>query len=132
MRKLTELCRRACTSATRSARHDVRGAPQARLQEELRIIETLGLPGFFLLHHDMLELAREVAVEVRGPDTRPGAAAAGPGPGLERLLDRLLPDRALARRPDRQRAADRALPQRGADRRCPTSTSTSRATSARS
>ena len=38
----------------------------ARLGEELRIIEKLGLAGFFLLHHDMLELAREVAVEVRG------------------------------------------------------------------
>jgi error-prone DNA polymerase len=39
----------------------------ARLEEELRVIDTLGLAGFFLLHHDMVELAREVAVEVRGP-----------------------------------------------------------------
>ena len=46
---------------------------------------------------------------------RAGAAAAGAGPRLERVLDRLLPHRALARGPDRQRAADRALPQRGAD-----------------
>src|SRR5207302_4487785 len=40
-----------------------------RLEEELRVIEALGLAGFFLLHRDLLELAREVAVEVRGPDT---------------------------------------------------------------
>ncbi len=37
-----------------------------RLQQELRIIDKLGLAGFFVLHHEMLELAREVAVEVRG------------------------------------------------------------------
>lgn len=38
----------------------------ARLDEELRIIDSLGLAGFFLLHHEILQLAREVAVEVRG------------------------------------------------------------------
>ncbi len=34
----------------------------ARLEEELRVIDQLGLAGFFLLHRDLLELAREVAV----------------------------------------------------------------------
>ncbi len=38
----------------------------ARLEEELRVIDELGLAGFFVLHRDLLELAREVAVEVRG------------------------------------------------------------------
>src|SRR5205807_8742361 len=52
-----------------------------RLREELRIIEALGLPGFFLLHHDMLELAREVAVEVRGPDTARALLPPGRGRG---------------------------------------------------
>jgi error-prone DNA polymerase len=42
---------------------------QRRLEEELRVIASLGLSGFFLLHYDMLELAREVAAEVRGPDS---------------------------------------------------------------
>ena len=56
----------------------------ARLEEELRVIERLGLAGFFLLHHDMLELAREVAVEVRGPDTRPRAPAARRAGGAPR------------------------------------------------
>jgi error-prone DNA polymerase len=40
-----------------------------RLAEELRVIRSLGLSGFFLLHHDMLELAREVAAEVRGAES---------------------------------------------------------------
>jgi error-prone DNA polymerase len=59
----------------------LREAATARLQEELRIIEALGLPGFFLLHHDMLELAREVAVEVRGPDTARALLPPGRGRG---------------------------------------------------
>jgi error-prone DNA polymerase len=44
----------------------VRDEAVARLEQELRIIEKLNLAGFFVLHHEMLELAREVAVEVRG------------------------------------------------------------------
>jgi error-prone DNA polymerase len=39
---------------------------ERRLREELGVIRHLGLSGFFLLHRDLLELAREVAVEVRG------------------------------------------------------------------
>src|SRR5581483_4465497 len=38
-----------------------------RLEEELRLIAALGLSGFFLLHWEVLELARRIAVEVRGP-----------------------------------------------------------------
>ena len=34
-----------------------------------RLIERLGLAGFFLLHHEVLELARECALEVRGRDS---------------------------------------------------------------
>jgi error-prone DNA polymerase len=53
----------------------------ARLQEELRIIEHLALPGFFLLHHQILELAREVAVQVRGPGTARALLPPGRGRG---------------------------------------------------
>jgi error-prone DNA polymerase len=42
-------------------------AARQRLEEELRVIDALGLSGFFLLHHELLCLAREVALEVRGP-----------------------------------------------------------------
>ncbi len=52
-----------------------------RLDEELRVIDGLGLAGFFLLHHDMLELAREVAIEVRGPDTARALLPPGRGRG---------------------------------------------------
>jgi len=38
----------------------------ARLEEELRIIRRHNLGGFFLLYRDLLDLAREVAAEVRG------------------------------------------------------------------
>ncbi|HEY7706366.1 MAG TPA: DNA polymerase III subunit alpha, partial [Gaiellaceae bacterium] len=40
---------------------------RARLEQELRLIDELGLAGFFLLHWEVLELAREIALEVRGP-----------------------------------------------------------------
>jgi error-prone DNA polymerase len=39
---------------------------RARLAEELAVIRRHGLSGFFLLHRDVLELARQVASEVRG------------------------------------------------------------------
>ena len=45
------------------------------------MIDALGLPGFFLLHRDMLELAREVAVEVRGPDSARALLPPGRGRG---------------------------------------------------
>jgi error-prone DNA polymerase len=72
-------------------RHDARyGAPAgraalreaaARLEEELRIIDALGLAGFFLLHHELLELAREVAAEVRSPDSARALLTPGRGRG---------------------------------------------------
>jgi error-prone DNA polymerase len=54
---------------------------QWRLEEELTTIRKLGLSGFFLLHRDLLELAREVAVEVRGPDSARSVLPPGRGRG---------------------------------------------------
>jgi len=45
----------------------IRREARRRLGEELGLIARLGLSGFFLLHHEVLELARDVALEVRGP-----------------------------------------------------------------
>ena len=45
------------------------------------MIDVLGLAGFFLLHRDLLELAREVAVEVRGPSTARALLPPGRGRG---------------------------------------------------
>ena len=71
MRKLTELCQARLRRSLPGRAGGRTECAAGRLEQELRIIERLGLPGFFLLHHDMLELAREVAVEVRGPGQRP-------------------------------------------------------------
>jgi error-prone DNA polymerase len=43
-----------------------RGEAEGRLDQELATIRQLNLSGFFLLHHELLELAREVAIEVCG------------------------------------------------------------------
>ena len=79
-RKLSELC-----WAMLEVRYppDARnhGAAHARLEEELRVIDALGLAGFFLLHRDLLELAREVAVEVRGPSSARALLPPGRGRG---------------------------------------------------
>jgi error-prone DNA polymerase len=84
-RRLAQLCaarmdERYGSSAPRDARAN-EGEARARLAQELGVIEHLGLAGFFLLHHDMLELAREVAVEVRGPDSVRALLAPGRGRG---------------------------------------------------
>jgi len=63
-RKLAELC--GARLYERYPHNGENGEARARLEQELGVIRKLGLSGFFLLHHDMLELAREVAVEVRG------------------------------------------------------------------
>src|SRR6266404_1162845 len=54
---------------------------QARLDEELALIDELGLAGFFLLHWEVLELAREVALEVRGPGSMRHLLPPGRGRG---------------------------------------------------
>jgi error-prone DNA polymerase len=81
MHKLAELCQARLEARYAGGRAHLHAAAAGRLQEELRIIESLGLPGFFLLHHDMLELAREVAVEVRGPDSARALLPPGRGRG---------------------------------------------------
>ena len=78
-RTLAEICRARLE-------HRYAGTPQRdeagrRLEEELRVIRSLGLSGFFLLHFDLLELASEVAAEVRGPDTARSLLPPGRGRG---------------------------------------------------
>ncbi len=81
MRKLRTLCDTRLEQRYARLRSDVRDRATARLEDELCIIDSLGLAGFFLLHHDLLELAREVAVEVRGPDTARALLPPGRGRG---------------------------------------------------
>src|SRR5436309_11791473 len=78
-RRLAELCRTLL--GERYAGRRTRGEAERRLEQELSIIRSLGLAGFFLLHRDLLELAREVAVEVRGPDSARSLLPPGRGRG---------------------------------------------------
>ena len=65
--QLAQVCGRAFEERYRNAPAGLRTRASARLREELALIAELGLSGFFLLHWEVLELAREVAYEVRGP-----------------------------------------------------------------
>jgi error-prone DNA polymerase len=60
---------------------DHHGEAEARLHEELATIRHLGLSGFFLLHHELLELARKVATEVRGRASARAVLPPGRGRG---------------------------------------------------
>ena len=78
-RALAEICRARLE-------HRYAGTPQhrearRRLEDELELIRSLRLSGFLLLHYDILELAREVAAEVRGPDSARGLLPPGRGRG---------------------------------------------------
>ena len=61
--------------------HRLRREARKRLEDELKLIDELGLAGFFLLHWDVLELARKCALEVRGRDSPRHALPPGRGRG---------------------------------------------------
>jgi error-prone DNA polymerase len=67
--------------ALRYAGSPDRRRAEGRLAEELATIRHLGLSGFFLLHRNLLELAREVALEVRGPESARRLLPPGRGRG---------------------------------------------------
>jgi error-prone DNA polymerase len=66
--QLAHVCKRAFEDRYPRS-HTLRREAEARLDEELKLIDELGLAGFFLLHWDVLELARKCALEVRGRDS---------------------------------------------------------------
>src|SRR3954447_20723687 len=76
--------RRVCERAFVERYDDLNGHKRRvrrRLEEELSLIDELGLAGFFLLHWEVLELAREVALEVRGPGSMRHVLPPGRGRG---------------------------------------------------
>src|SRR5438067_1318341 len=77
---LARVCDRAYAEHY-SGRNGHRRKARARLDEELKLIDELGLAGFFLLHWEVLELARELAVEVRGRDSPRSSLPPGRGRG---------------------------------------------------
>jgi error-prone DNA polymerase len=79
--QLAQVCNRAFEERYPPARSSLRAKARARLDDELKLIDELGLAGFFLLHWDVLELARECAREVRGRDSSRHALPPGRGRG---------------------------------------------------
>ncbi|MDX6412041.1 MAG: error-prone polymerase, partial [Gaiellaceae bacterium] len=79
--QLAGVCERAFQERYSPSDKVLLGKVRRRLDEELALIERLGLAGFFLLHWEVLELAREVAVGVRGPSMARQALPPGRGRG---------------------------------------------------
>src|SRR3954447_126782 len=80
IRQLARVCDRAFDERYGDANGHKRRA-RARLDEELKLIDELGLAGFFLLHWEVLELARECALEVRGGSVARNVLPPGRGRG---------------------------------------------------
>jgi error-prone DNA polymerase len=78
--QLAAVCNRAFEERYGGANGHKRLA-RARLDEELALIGELGLAGFFLLHWEVLELAAEVAREVRGRESPRHSLPPGRGRG---------------------------------------------------
>ncbi|HEX5027667.1 MAG TPA: error-prone DNA polymerase [Gaiellaceae bacterium] len=78
--QLAAICRRAFDERYHPGDAVLREA-RARLEGELQLIEEIGLAGFFLLHHEVLEIARECAREVRGVDSPRAFLPPGRGRG---------------------------------------------------
>ena len=78
---LAELCR-ARLEERYPAGSLHRDEAERRLTEELRLVEHHGLSGFFLVYHDLFDLAREVAADVRrGSRRAQGGLLPGRGRG---------------------------------------------------
>ncbi len=80
IRQLARVCGRAFAERYGGANGHKRRARQ-RLDDELKLIDELGLAGFFLLHWEVLELARECALEVRGGSVARNVLPPGRGRG---------------------------------------------------
>ena len=78
--QLRSLCERAFADRYAGANGHKRRARE-RLEQELTLIARLGLAGFFLLHTEVLELARACALEVRGAGSPRNALPPGRGRG---------------------------------------------------
>ena len=78
--QLRQICDRAFADRYANANGHKKRARQ-RLDDELELIARIGLSGFFLLHWEVLELARECALEVRGSGSPRHALPPGRGRG---------------------------------------------------
>jgi error-prone DNA polymerase len=67
IRRLAHVCEAAFADRYAPSNGLLLAEARRRLQDELALIDELGLAGFFLLHWEVLELASEIAADVRGP-----------------------------------------------------------------
>ncbi len=67
---LRRLCEEALVERYADAPRERRQEARAWLEEELRLVRLHGLGGFFLVYRDLLQLSKQVAVEVRGERPR--------------------------------------------------------------
>jgi error-prone DNA polymerase len=79
--QLTRVCERSFDERYRGRGRGLERRARERLREELALIDELELAGFFLLHWEVLELARQVALEVRGSGSPRGFLPPGRGRG---------------------------------------------------
>jgi error-prone DNA polymerase len=79
--QLADVCNHAFAARYDASNKLLLAEARARLAEELKLIDELGLAGFFLLHHEVLELARDVANDVRGRDSPRNSLPPGRGRG---------------------------------------------------
>jgi error-prone DNA polymerase len=69
IQQLTEVCNHAFDERYAAKTAQLRDRARARLDIELKLIDEIQLAGFFLLHWEVLEIARAVALDVRGRDS---------------------------------------------------------------
>ena len=79
--QLRRVCDRAFHERYSACNRLLQGRARGRLDEELALIDELGLAGFFLLHWEVLELARRCALEVRGDSAARNILPPGRGRG---------------------------------------------------
>ena len=81
IRRLAQVCETAFADRYPPSNRLLLGEARRRLQDELALIDELGLAGFFLLHWEVLELADQIAAEVRGPGSPRRCLPPGRGRG---------------------------------------------------
>lgn len=79
--RLARLCHEALKERYGDADPAIRRQAQERLDQELRLVEKHGLCGFFLVYRDLMQLAQEVADEVREASAARQKAHLPPGRG---------------------------------------------------
>ena len=79
--QLASICTDAFARRYRGSSQAILAEARARLERELALIGRLKLAGFFLLHHEVLELARDCALEVRGRNSPRMSLPPGRGRG---------------------------------------------------